>query len=91
MRMYSVGALLEKGYDLETLEEAGVVKAFQMRQALLRLKHETKELLKAGVKTVDVQRLNERLQHIAKIPRPGFEKRRCGERCRCGKGLVDGR
>ena len=68
--------------------QAGWTKLIAIRQGLLDLKHEVKAALKAGVVNISTDRLNERLQHIAKIPRPGLPKLRCNGRCRCAKGIV---
>ena len=85
MKMYRPELL---GLSPQVLAESGVLKAFAMRRGLLCLKHEVKDLLKAGVRDVDTQRLNERLQHIAKIPRPGgLLRQKCGKHCQCARGL----
>ena len=66
----------------------GHVKLLAIRRALIIMKHEVKEAMKAGQMTVDIGRLNERLQHIAKIPRPGLPKLRCNGRCQCKRWLA---
>ena len=66
----------------------GHVKLLAIRRGLITLKHEVKVAMKSGHMTVDIGRLNERLQHIAKIPRPGLPKLRCNGRCKCGGGIV---
>jgi hypothetical protein len=66
----------------------GWTKALAIRREVITLKHEVKAALKAGVPWINTDRLNERLQHIAKIPRPGLPKLRCNGRCRCRKGIV---
>ena len=76
-----------KLYDL--YNPHGHAKLLAVRRGLIDLKHEVKSLLKAGVQAVPVDRLNERLQHIAKIPHAGLPKLRCNGRCRCKRGLVD--
>lgn len=70
--------------------QAGHAKLLAIRRGLIDLKHEVKLALKSGHMTVDIHRLNERLQHIAKIPREGLPKQRCNGRCRCARGIVDG-
>lgn len=75
-----------KLYDPGNLD--GHTKLVAIRRGLIDLKHEVKELMRTGVKEVPVNRLNERLQHIAKIPRPGLPKLRCNGRCQCKKGLI---
>ena len=68
----------------------GVNKLLRIRRRLIILKHEVKAALKVGIKTIDTQRLNERLQHIAKLPRPGYKGSRCApERCRCNHGIIE--
>ena len=67
----------------------GIRKALEIRHRLIVLKHEVKDALKAGVQMISTNRLNERLQHIAKLPRPGYKGKRCEPgRCRCHKGIV---
>jgi hypothetical protein len=90
MKMYDVTVLAhELGIESsEVLERAGVVKAFAIRHALVKLKHEVKATMKAGYMTINVGRLNERLQHIAKLPRPGLPKVRCNRKCRCAEPLT---
>jgi hypothetical protein len=89
MKQYTVRELTDRGVPIELLFQTGVVKAFEIRHKVVKLKHEVKEALKSGVKTIDTERLNERLQHIAKVPRPGLPKLRCWGKCRCELGIVE--
>lgn len=66
---------------------AGHAKLLAIRRELITMKHEVKAAMKAGHGPVSIHRLNERLQHIAKIPRPGLPKLRCNGRCRCATWL----
>jgi len=86
--MYEVDELTKLGIPRDILDKTGVLKVLEIRRQLIILKHEVKEALKAGVVSISTDRLNERLQHIAKIPRPGLPKLRCNGRCRCHKGIV---
>ena len=65
----------------------GHVKLLAIRRELITMKHEVKKAFLAGKMYVPMVRLNERLQHIAKIPRPGLPKLRCNGRCRCSTWL----
>ena len=65
----------------------GHAKLLAIRRELIIMKHEVKKAMKSGQMTVQIGRLNERLQHIAKIPRPGLPKLRCNGRCRCATWL----
>ena len=100
-KMYDLDALVEAlcsaADELETtgvsesgeaiLVRFGVPKAFAIRAGLIALKHEVKYALQHDL-PVNVQRLNERLQHLAKYPRPGLPKVRCNGKCQCGKKPV---
>lgn len=87
MRMYDARELRRAGLDGDFVEAVGITKAFAIRREIVALKHEVKAALKAGHRTVDIRRLNERLQHIAKLPRPGYAPR-CPGKCACLKGIV---
>ena len=69
------------------MDREGVEKAFKIRYEVVRLKHEVKKALKDGETTMSLHRLNERLQHIAKIPHLGLPKQRCNGKCRCANGI----
>ena len=67
---------------------AGHAKLVAIRRGLITLKHEVKAAMKSGHMTIEIGRLNERLQHIAKIPTPVRPKLRCNGRCKCRRGIV---
>ena len=98
MKMYDMEALMRvigaisEPFSRAALERAGVPKAFAIRHGLVRLKHEVKDAMMADPNgTIPLTVLNERLQHLAKIPRPGLPKQRCNGRCRCNKPLTQSR
>jgi hypothetical protein len=75
-----------KLYDPYNL--VGHAKLLAIRRELITMKHEVKAAMKSGQTVVDINRLNERLQHIAKIPHAGLPKLRCNGRCRCATWLA---